>query len=199
MEEKDLHRFPGVSAEKEEEQPARQETGDEEKILETGEKQEILTVEELERKVAALEQENSDIKNRLLRLQADFDNYRKRMRAEKAEMITLANFNLIQKLLPAIDNLERALLALEEGPDGIKEGLEKVKKYFMEILFSEGVSPIQSSGEPFDPHFHEAVLMEESSVYPPGTVVEELQKGYIMHERVLRASKVKVATEQADE
>lgn len=201
MEEKNLHRFPGISAEEKEEQPVRRETGDEDEkeILETGKEEKLLIVEKLEQKIAVLEQENGDIKNRLLRLQADFDNYRRRMRAEKEGMVTLANFNLIQKLLPAIDNLERALSALQEGSGGIKEGLEMVKKYFMEILFSEGVTPIQSRGEPFDPHFHEAVLMDEDSDYPPGTVVEELQKGYIMHERVLRASKVKVATEQADE
>ena len=203
MEEKNLHRFPGASAE-EKELPARQKTGDEEEILETeedkdtletGEETESLTVEGLQQKITALEQENGEINNRLLRLQADFDNFRKRVRAEKEEMITLANFNLVQKLLPAIDNLERALSALQEGPVSIREGLEMIKKHFMEILSSEGVTPIKSVGEPFDPHFHEAVLREEDSAYPPGTVVGELQKGYIMNERVLRASKVKVSAE----
>lgn len=201
MEGKNLHRFPGDSAEKKE-LPEQQETGDEEEVLETeedtletGVETESGTEEGLQQKITALEQEKGEIKNRLLRLQADFDNFRKRVRAEKEEMITLANFNLVQKLLPVIDNLERALSALQEGPDSIREGLEMIKKHFLEILFSEGVSPIKSVGEPFDPYFHEAVLREEDSACPPGTIVEELQKGYIMQERVLRASKVKVSAE----
>lgn len=203
MEEKNLHQFPGVSAEEKDEIPVQKGKGDgddeeKEKEAKIGGETEPLTVVGLQREVTELERENGAIMNRLLRLQADFDNYRKRMRAEKGEMIATANFNLIQKLLPAIDNLERALSALQEAPDGIKEGLEMVKKHFMEILFSEGVTPIEGNGEPFDPHFHEAVLMEEGSAHPPGTVVEELQKGYIMHDRVLRASKVKVAAEQTE-
>ncbi len=203
MKDKKLHRFPGISEEGKG-LPVRQENGIKNNILTTGkeidnsksgEENGTLVVEELEQKITTLEQENAGIKNRLLRLQADFDNFRKRVRAEKEEMFTLANFNLVQKILPAIDNLERALSALQESPAGIREGLEMVKKHFMEILFSEGVTPIKSSGELFDPHFHEAVLKEDNSDYPPGTVVEELQKGYIMHGRVLRASKVKVSAD----
>ncbi|MGI6308320.1 MAG: nucleotide exchange factor GrpE [Dethiobacteria bacterium] len=197
MEEKNPHSFPGTSAEGKD-IPARQEAGDREETPETeetGKETEFLSVERLQQKVAELEQEKGEIKNRLLRLQADFDNFRKRGRAEKEEMITLANFNLVQKLLPVIDNLERALSVLQEGPASIREGLEMIKKHFMEILMSEGVAPIESVGQPFNPHYHEAVLREEGSAYPPDTVVEELQKGYIMNERVLRASKVKVSVE----
>jgi molecular chaperone GrpE len=197
VEEKNPHSFPGTSAEGKD-IPARQEAGDREETPETeetGKETEFLSVERLQQKVAELEQEKGEIKNRLLRLQADFDNFRKRGRAEKEEMITLANFNLVQKLLPVIDNLERALSVLQEGPASIREGLEMIKKHFMEILMSEGVAPIESVGQPFNPHYHEAVLREEGSAYPPDTVVEELQKGYIMNERVLRASKVKVSVE----
>ncbi|MGI5823527.1 MAG: nucleotide exchange factor GrpE [Dethiobacteria bacterium] len=161
----------------------------------TGETGAPLTPEKLQAKFAALEQEKNTVENRLLRLQADFDNYRKRARQEKEEMIGLANFVLIQKLLPVIDNLDRALAALQEAPAGMREGLEAIKKHFLEVLQQEGVALIESVGQPFDPRFHEAVLREEGSDHPPDTVVAELQKGYIMHQRVLRASKVQVSVE----
>lgn len=150
-------------------------------------------VQKLQEKIAELEKEKEEMKNRLLRLHADFENFRRRSRKEKDELLMYANFNLLQKLLPVIDNLERALLASEKGPDGIAEGLELIKKHFMDILAKEGVSPIESVGRPFDPNYHEAVAMEESSGYPAGTVVEELEKGYMFKEKVLRVSKVKVA------
>ena len=182
----------------EEETPLQQGTGDEEEASaaeDTGAAEAALLPEELQAKIAALKQEKSTAENRLLRLQADFDNYRKRARQEKEEMISLANFVLIQKLLPVIDNLERASVALQAGPAGIGEGLEAIKKHFIEVLQQEGVALIESVGQPFDPRFHEAVLREEGSDHPPDTVVEELQKGYIMHHRVLRASKVRVSVE----
>lgn len=195
MEEKKFHSFSDTSTGAEE-TPLQQEPVDEEEIYKAGDAgEEKEPWEELLEKVAGLEQEKSAIKNRLLRLQADFDNFRKRARHEKEEMIGLANFNLVQKLLPVIDNLERALSALQEGPSDIREGLEMIKKHFMEILQGEGVALIESVGQHFDPRFHEAVLREEESVHPPDTVVDELQKGYIMNERVLRASKVKVSVE----
>lgn len=156
---------------------------------------EAIDVQMLQQKIAELEKENEEMKNRLLRLHADFENFRRRTRNEKEELVTYANFNLLQKLLPVIDNLERALLASEKGPEGIIEGLEMIKRHFLDILSKEGVTPIESVGKPFDPNYHEAVSMEESSVYPPGTVVEELQKGYIFNDKVLRVSKVKVSAE----
>jgi molecular chaperone GrpE len=165
---------------------------------ESGEEAEAVKVEELQHRVAELEQEKEELKNRLLRLQADFENFRRRVRLEKEELISYGNFDLLQKLLPVIDNLERALAASHkgsEGSEGIVEGLEMIKKHFLDILFKEGVVPIESVGKPFDPNCHEAVFTEVRSDYPPGTVVEELQKGYMFNERVLRASMVKVSTE----
>ncbi|RJX29584.1 MAG: nucleotide exchange factor GrpE [Dethiobacter sp.] len=152
-----------------------------------------ITMEVLQKKIEELEQEKEEMKNRLLRMQADFDNFRRRMRTEKEEMVNYANFNLLQKLLPVIDNLERALLASENSPEGIMEGLGMIIKHFMELLNKEGVIPIDSVGKPFDPNCHEAVLREECSDYPPGTVVQELQKGYMINDKVLRASMVKVS------
>jgi len=156
---------------------------------------EPVDIQKLREKIAELEKEKEEMKNRLLRMYADFENFRRRSRKEKDELLMYANFNLLQKLLPVIDNLERALLASEKGPDGIAEGLELIKKHFLDILAKEGVCPIESVGQPFDPNYHEAVAMEESSGYPAGTVVEELEKGYMFKEKVLRVSKVKVAAE----
>ncbi|MGI6318194.1 MAG: nucleotide exchange factor GrpE [Firmicutes bacterium] len=151
--------------------------------------------EELKHRIAALEEENSELMNRLLRLQADFDNYRKRVRAEKEELTQYANYNLIQKLLPVIDNMERACSAPDTNPKGILEGLELILKNLLEILRKEGVTPIDCMGQPFDPNCHEAVATEASNDYPANTVLDEFQKGYMMNGRVLRASMVKVSVE----
>lgn len=150
---------------------------------------------ELQQRVMELEKEKEEITNRMLRLQADFENFRRRARAEKEELFSAANFDLLQKLLPVIDNMDRALLAAQKGSGGIIEGLEMIKKHFLDILLKEGVAPIESCGKPFDPNFHDAVFREECSEYPPGTVVEELQKGYMFNDRILRASMVKVSAE----
>lgn len=148
---------------------------------------------ELEQKLQELEEEKNETTNRLLRMQADFDNYRKRVRSEKGELMQSANFSLVEKLLPVIDNLERACLASEKGSEGVIEGLKMIVRNFMDILEKEGLTPIDCVGKPFDPNCHEAVMREEGSDYPAGTVVEEIQKGYKMNEKVLRASMVKVA------
>ncbi len=194
------HITGGEESSKEKEELSREEECSQElegadAILETGEESGDITVEALQQRIEELEQEKEEMKNRLLRLQADFENFRRRVRTEKEELVSYANFNLIQKLLPVIDNLERALFASQKGPDGIIEGLEMIKKHFMDILLKEGVTPIESVGKPFDPNCHEAIFREECSDYPPGTVVEELQKGYMINDKVLRASMVKVSAE----
>ena len=150
-------------------------------------------IEELEQKIQELEEEKNELTNRLLRMQADFDNYRKRVRSERLELINSANFSLVEKLLPVIDNLERASNANEKGSQGVIEGLKMIVRNFMDILEKEGLTPIDCVGKPFDPNCHEAVMREEGSDYPADTVVEEIQKGYKMNEKVLRASMVKVA------
>ncbi|MDO9534309.1 MAG: nucleotide exchange factor GrpE [Bacillota bacterium] len=152
-------------------------------------------IEELERKIQELEEEKNEITNRLLRMQADFDNYRKRVRSERQELIYSANFSLVEKLLPVIDNLERASNANEKGSQGVIEGLKMIVRNFMDILEKEGLTPIDCVGKPFDPNCHEAVMREEGSDYPADTVVEEIQKGYKMNDKVLRASMVKVAVD----
>ncbi|HHT46803.1 MAG TPA: nucleotide exchange factor GrpE [Firmicutes bacterium] len=153
-------------------------------------------LEELRQTIAAREEEINELSNRLLRLQADFDNYRKRVRTEKEEQTQYANFNLVKKLLPVIDNMERACSSHDANPHSIIEGLELILKNLLDILEKEGVTAIDCKGKPFDPNYHEAVATEASSQdFPANTVLEEFQKGYIMNGRVLRASMVKVAVE----
>ena len=156
---------------------------------------EAMDPEQLQDKLAELEQEKDEMNKRLLRLQADFDNYRKRSRAEKDEMVDYATFDLVRRLLPVIDNLERACAAAEESPEGLVGGVSMVTRQLKELLEREGLQTIDCKGKPFDPQCHEAVLTEESGEHSPNTVVGELQRGYRMKDRVLRPSMVKVAVD----
>ena len=179
----------------EEEKEVGETTSESVESSEEGDKQ---SLEELKQNVEALEKEKEELTNKLMRLQADFDNYRKRMKAEKEELQKFANFELMKKMIPIIDNMERALASAEKSDDGVIEGLEMILRQFKEVLESEGVTAISSAGKAFDPALHEAVLTEESEECSPGTVIEELQKGYLMKDRVLRPSMVKVAVEKKD-
>ena len=159
---------------------------------------------ELQSGLQESEREKQELTDRLLRLQADFDNYRKRMRMEKEMLEEYANFALIQKLLPVLDNLERASAAavavspdsaLGEGKSNLVEGIALIFRQFTEILGKEGVLPMAPTGKPFDPNFHEAVMQEQSPDHEPGIVLDEVQKGYMIKDKVLRASMVKVSCE----
>ena len=152
-------------------------------------------LEELRQTIAAREEEINELSNRLLRLQADFDNYRKRVRTEKEAQTQYANFNLVKKLLPVIDNMERACSSHDANPHSIIEGLELILKNLLDILEKEGVTAIDCKGKPFDPNYHQRWRLKRAARIPANTVLEEFQKGYIMNGRVLRASMVKVAVE----
>lgn len=134
---------------------------------------------------------------RLARAQAEFDNFRKRSRAERDDLIKFAAERLVVQLLPILDNLDRALQA--GGGDGDtavtawRQGVELTLKQFRSVLEKEGVTPIEALGKPFDPALHEAVMQEETDAAADGTVLQELQKGYQLHGRVIRPSMVKVA------
>lgn len=131
----------------------------------------------------------------LVRLQADFDNFRRRMDRERDEIQGRVAERLLSDLLPVFDNLERALqyMPTEGEAKAWRVGLEMTLNGFLEALARLGVKPIQALGSHFDPRFHEAVQRVDS-VEPEGTVVEELQRGFLWNERVLRASLVKVST-----
>jgi len=144
----------------------------------------------------ALDEKNSQLEevgNRLLRLQADFDNFRRRTRQEKEELSMVVTSGIVTQLLPVLDNFERAL-ATASGQDAAQllAGLELVCRQFTQILERFDVKPIVALGAQFDPELHEAVMRVEDAGQPDGLVVGELQKGYMAHSKVLRPSMVKV-------
>ncbi len=132
--------------------------------------------------------------NRLARAQADFENARKRFKADADEAKKYAAQRLVLELLPVVDNLERAVAAGDgSDPDAWRQGVELVVKQFLGVLEKEGIKQIAAAGQAFDPNLHEAVMQEETGEVVEGTIVQEFQKGYQMHDRVIRPSLVKVA------
>ncbi|MBN1647684.1 MAG: nucleotide exchange factor GrpE [Spirochaetales bacterium] len=166
---------------------------------------ELSPEEELQLRVEQLGSELEEMKNQYLRKQADFENFRKRMFREKEEAIKYANSNLLLDLVTIIDDFERAIKSSEESKDfdSFHSGIELIEKQFSGMLEKKyGLKRFDSTGEIFDPERHEALMMEETKEFEPETVVEDFQKGYMLHERILRHSKVKIAkapAQQGDE
>jgi molecular chaperone GrpE len=131
-----------------------------------------------------------------LRARADFANYKRRVEEERESLRQFVNNDLLTRLLPIVDNFERALAASAQTNDYEKlvTGVNAVYRQFQDFLAREGVAPIDALFQPFDPNVHNAVLREETTEHPENTVVEELQKGYTLHGKVLRPTMVKVAT-----
>ncbi len=148
---------------------------------------------------ARLQAELADLRDRSVRTLADFDNYRKRVARERREEQRYAVFELVRELLAVIDNLERALSA-EGSAEDLKLGVEMTHRQFIDLLRQHGLSRVPAVGEPFDPSVHEAVARYEDAEVGEPTVSEELQSGYVLHERLLRPAMVKVAlpAEEAD-
>jgi len=152
--------------------------------------------EKLNRRVEELENEIASLKDQMLRKQAEMDNFRKRILKDKEDAIRFSNANLLTDLITIIDNFERAIQSSTQSKDfdSFHSGIELIEKQFTGMLENKwGLKRIKSIGEEFDPQKHEAIGMEESSGHDVETVVEDYQKGYILHDRVLRPAKVKVA------
>lgn len=151
-------------------------------------------VRELEAEVAGLGRELEDAKDKYLRALADFDNYRKRVARENEERTRCANEDLIKQLLEVIDNLERAIDASGAADvDSLRKGLELTYAQMKDLLAREGLCPIKCLGEKFDPNYHEAVMALEKEGAASESVVEEIQKGYTLGNKVIRPSKVVVS------
>lgn len=135
------------------------------------------------------------VKEKYLRLAAEFENYKRRMQREQNDSIKFANKSILQSLLPVIDNLELAIkCGKNEGThSALMEGVELTYKSFLETVGKLGVRQISSAGQPFDPSQHQAVAQIESQAVEPNTVVEEFQKGYFLHDRILRPAMVAVS------
>ena len=143
----------------------------------------------------AAKAENAKLRDQLLRTAADFDNFRKRSRRELADMEKRAREDLLKELLPVFDNLERATLHAETATDvkALADGIGLVKRQFLDTLAKIGIERIKTQGAAFDPAFHEAVQQFETDEHPPGTVIHEVQAGYIQGEKLLRPAIVVVA------
>lgn len=151
----------------------------------------------LEDQLAAAQTEREELHGQLLRTLAELDNFRKRTNRERDEERRYASLPLIRDLLPAMDNLKRAVDAGGEGDspgDALLQGVRMVLKQFEEILARHGAQPIAALGEPFDPNIHEALQQIPSAEHPPLTIVRELEQGFKLHERVIRPSKVIVSS-----
>lgn len=154
---------------------------------------------ELERLQAELEA----LKDRHMRLQADFENHRRRTLKEREENARYGHENLVKDLLATVDNLDRAIdhARQSEGGDfqSMLQGVELVRRELLGALAKHGVEPIEAEGQPFDPNLHEAMAQEESDEVPAGTVVRELQKGYTLRDRLLRPARVMVSKRSSQE
>lgn len=135
------------------------------------------------------------LREQLLRTAADFDNFRKRSRREIEDARTRAREELLRDFLPVFDNLERAVVHAEQASDAkaVADGVRMVLKQFTDTLGKIGIERIESVGKAFDPNFHDAFQQVETNEHPPGTVVAELQPGYAMGDRLIRAAMVMVA------
>jgi molecular chaperone GrpE len=151
--------------------------------------------EELKNLLAQKTEEAQENYDRYLRLAAELENIKKRQERETAELRQFANENLLKELVPVLDNLERALEhgRQAEAPEALMEGLDLVSQDFLKVLGRFGVTPINSVGERFDPAYHHAVMEEEAPEVEDQTVLKELQKGYLLQNRLLRPAMVVVS------
>ncbi len=165
----------------------KEEEADEEAVEET----EI----DLEKELAEARAEAAEYLDGWQRAQAEFSNYKKRQEADRAQMIAMANAALLRRLLPIVDDFERALDAMPEDVRSLawSEGVALIRQKLDTLLASEDVQPIETEGQVFDPRFHEAVTYEEAEGYEEGQIIAEAQRGYILGERVLRPALVRVA------
>ncbi|MBP5525039.1 MAG: nucleotide exchange factor GrpE [Paludibacteraceae bacterium] len=149
-------------------------------------------VDERDAKIAELEAQVAAQKDQYLRLYAEFDNYKKRTLKEKAELIQTAGKNVLEQMLPLIDDVERAMVSVQKADsvDGVKEGIDLIYNKFVKFLDSNNVKEIETVGLPFNTDFHEAVAQVPMGEDKKGVVIDCTQKGYIMGEKVVRFAKV---------
>jgi molecular chaperone GrpE len=156
-------------------------------------------------KLQAAERQAEESYDRLLRVSAEFDNYKKRTAREMQDVVKYATEKMAKELLVVVDNLERAIEAAGAGrteDDPLVKGIHLTLSEVLRILERHKIQPVKALGEPFDPTFHQAMMQEEVEDQPPNTVVREMQKGYVMHDRLLRPSMVvvsKIKAKTADE
>lgn len=152
--------------------------------------------ESLEERLEAVKAERDDYQDKWARARADLENYRKRILKEMEEDRKYAPLSLLRGLLPALDGLDRALRSAKQTKNSqeLIAGIELVVKQFEAALANVGVQTVAAVGQPFDPNLHEAIQQQPSADYPPMTVVDDVERGYLLHDRVVRPSKVIVSS-----
>ena len=147
------------------------------------------------RSIEARENKVKDYWDQILRLRAEFENTKKRLDRDKLDAIRYANEALLAEILPVVDNFDRAMASLSEGhdPEKVKQGLKIAQDELHKILEEHGVEVVKSVGQDFDPKFHEAVAVLETSEMEDGKVVDEIQRGYLLNGRLIRPSWVRIA------
>ena len=155
----------------------------------------------MEDNVKQLEQEVADLKDKLLRKAAEFENYKRRTENDQINLLTFAAESFIQKLLPVIDDFERSLGHIDDAEDinAIKQGLKLIYDKLMKVLDEQGVKKIDAIGNPFDVDYHEALMQRPDDSVEPHTVLDEMEKGYTYKDKVIRHAKVIVSEEKSSE
>ena len=146
-----------------------------------------------EKKKDKKDEQIEQLTDRVTRQMAEFENFRRRTEQEKAQMFGMGAKNIIEKILPVVDNFERGLATVEEGADPFADGMLMIYKQLLTTLDEAGVKPIEAVGQEFNPDFHNAVMHVEDEEVGENVVVEEFQKGYMYNDTVVRHSMVKVA------
>ncbi|NOT22188.1 MAG: nucleotide exchange factor GrpE [Nitrospiraceae bacterium] len=157
-------------------------------------------VEELQQALVAKAEEAKGLNDKYLRLAAEFDNYKRLIQRDQRDQIRFGNEHLIKELLPVVDNLERAIKASQNGGSSevLIQGVDLTLKQLTGALTRFHVIPVETAGQPFDPAKHQAVVSVASEKIPERHIVDELQRGYLLHDRILRAAMVTVSTGRAD-
>jgi molecular chaperone GrpE len=165
-------------------------------------KDEVLAEDTPEARAQAAEQKCDEYYDRLLRASAEFDNYKKRTTREMRDVVRYANEKLFKELINVVDNLERAITSAEQDgreDDPLLQGVRLTLNEVEKILERHNVEPIAALGEAFDPNFHQAMMQEESADHAANTVISEMQKGYKLHDRLLRPAMVVVSKAKSEE
>ena len=152
------------------------------------------SAEDLQKKVETLAAALQEKDNRLKRLQADFENFRRRTNKEREEIGNVVTQELLKSLLPIVDNFDRAMATEQQDGEAFKKGVEMIYTQLGETLKNAGLEPIETEGQKFDPNFHQAVMRVENPDLDDDTIAQELQKGYIVKGKVIRPSMVQVVS-----